>query len=357
MNIETLGWNPRIEGEYSAHATPGTQPARVARQDRESYVIYGAGGARRAVVAGALRQRAAGAADFPVVGDWVAARSGEGDGRAVIQFILPRRTLIARKAAGRGADAQPLAANVDSVLICCGADRDFNLRRVERYLSLALASGAAPVILLTKADACDDLPAKLEALEEIAVGAPVLAVSALDGRGIAELRAAVRPGKSAVLLGSSGVGKSTLINALLAREEMQTGAVRAHDGRGRHTTTHRQMLLIPGGGLLIDTPGMRELQLPADGADVGAAFDDITQLAAACRFRDCTHASEPGCAVLAAVESGALDAGRLESYRKQNAELAYLESRGDPAAAAAQRAKWRAIHKAARKWMRDKYRM
>lgn len=356
MNAEVLGWNERFDQHYLQFANEGMTAARVSRQDRDSYVIYAGGRALRAAVTGAFRQRAQRRGDFPVVGDWIAVRPLQTEPRATIHAVLPRMTAISRKAAGRGVDEQPIAANVDLVLICCGADRDFNLRRVERYLALAYASGASPAILLTKIDLADDAQRKREALEEIALGAPVINIGAPEGVGVEEARRMIAVGRTAVLLGSSGVGKSTLINALLVRDEMRIGHVRAHDGRGRHTTTHRQMLRVPGGGLIIDTPGMRELQLSADSADVAAAFDEIGALAAKCRFRDCTHRQEPGCAVLDAVQRGELDVSRLEGYHKQNAELKYLERRGDPAAEAAQRAKWKAIHKAARKWMREKYR-
>lgn len=337
-------------------------PARVAREDRESYIVYAAGRALRAQVAGALRHRAVSRIDFPAVGDWVAVAppvrgtASGGGGPAIIHGILPRSSMLMRRGAGNTGE-QLLAANVDTLLICCGLDHDFNLRRIERYLTFAYSGGVSPVVLLTKADLCESVENQVAEVEAIAGGAPVVALSNIDHRGVAEVAAFLPRGSTATLVGSSGVGKSSLINAILARDEMKIGAVRGHDSRGRHTTTHRQMLLIPGGGVIIDTPGMRELALLADADDVSASFDDIESLSASCRFRDCTHSSEPGCAVLNAVESGDMDPGRLESYRKQLRELAYFDRKGDPFAEAAERKRWKTIHKAAQQWMREKYRM
>lgn len=355
MNLEALGFNAYFEREFAKLAQTGWQPARVARQDRDSYVVYTAGRALRAIVRGALRHRAASMLDFPAVGDWLAIECVPHGALAPIHAILPRRSAITRRAAGTSGSAQIVAANVDTLLVCCGLDRDFNLRRIERYLTLASGSGVAPLVILTKADVCPDPLARVAQVEAVSGGAPVLALSSIDGRNVDAVRRAAPPGATAALLGSSGVGKSTLINRLLGRDELRIGAVRLGDGRGRHTTTHRQLLLLPGGGVLIDTPGLRELQLCADAADVGASFAEIELLAGACRFRDCTHVGEPGCAVRAAVESGELSAARLASYEKQQRELRYLERREDPVAASAEKARWKAVHKQARRWMRRKY--
>lgn len=357
MNLETLGWTEALAASFAPLATQGFSAARVAREDRESYIVYTGGRALRARVAGALRHRAGSRVDFPAVGDWVGlAADGGADGSAVIHAVLPRRSMLLRRAAGNAGE-QLLAANVDTLFICTGLDHDYNLRRIERYLAFAYSGGVAPVVVLTKADLCTNLDERQTEVEAVAAGAPVVFLSTVAPRGLDDIRRLAPPGTTATLVGSSGVGKSSLINALLERPELATAAVRRHDSRGRHTTTHRQMLLIPGGGLLIDTPGMRELALLADADDVDAGFDDIEALAANCRFRDCTHTREPGCAVRAAVARGALDPARLESRAKLLRELAYLDRRDDPIAAAEERRRWKIIHKSAQEWMRQKYRM
>jgi ribosome biogenesis GTPase len=353
--LETLGWNAHFAGLFEGFTASGLLPARVARQDRGGYVVYTAGRAHRATVRGALRFAAASKVELPAVGDWVAVSLARADSEATIDAVLPRRSVIQRGAAGSRTGAQVIAANVDVLLICCGLDRDFNLRRIERYLTVAYSGGVAPVVLLTKSDACNLVVQRVAETESVAMGVPVLAVSAVDGCGLDHVRSLAWPGRSAALVGSSGVGKSTLINALLGGHAMRTAAVRS-DGRGRHTTTHRQLLLIPGGGVIVDTPGMRELQLWGDEEDAVGAFADIAALAAGCRFRDCSHVGEPGCAVRIAADTGEIDASRLASYHKLQRELRWLETKEDPAAAAEQRARWRALHRAARAWYRDKHR-
>lgn len=329
-------------------------PARVAREDRASYVVYAAGRAMRAAVSGAFRYRAAVRADYPAVGDWVAVAPRTGDTAATIHAVLPRRSSVERKAAGPRIESQVVAANVDRLFICVGLDRDFNLRRIERYLTLAYNSGVSPAVLLTKADACDSVPDRVTRVAAVAVGAPVIALSVVDGRGLRDIGELIGPGVTTAMVGSSGVGKSSLLNALLGRAAMPVGAVRSHDGRGRHTTTRRELLLLPGGGVMIDTPGMRELGLWGESDGVETAFGEIEQLATTCRFRDCTHEHEPGCGVLAAVTRGELDEHRLASYRKQLAELRFQERKDDPALARAEKERWKALHKAAQKWLRQK---
>ncbi|MBI5865050.1 MAG: ribosome small subunit-dependent GTPase A [Planctomycetes bacterium] len=356
MELHQLGWNSHFESEFQRIPAAGKLlPARVAREDKTSYVVYSAGRALRATLRGALRHDADGRGDLPAVGDWVAVRPRIAEQAATIHAVLPRLSCVSRTAAGRRSDAQIVAANVDRLLICMGLDADFNPRRVERYLTLAHAGGVSPVVVLTKADLCESADSRRLTIEQLAAGAPVLVLCSLTGAGLDDLRPHLRTGLTAALVGSSGVGKSTLINALLGEERMATKAIREHDGRGRHTTTYRQLLLLPAGAILIDTPGMRELQLPADDAALEATFGEIDELAAACRFRDCSHESEPGCAVLAEVAAGRLDPQRLESWRKQAREVRYLETRDDPRAAAAEKARWKTIHKAARRWMEEKY--
>lgn len=343
MDLRQLGWTAAFHQDFALFEAEGLTPARVAREDKQSYVVYVECGPLRASVSGRLRNNAAGPADFPAVGDWVAIQARPAEQQATIHAVLPRRSMFSRHAAGEAARQQVLATNVDCVFLVSGLDGDFNPRRIERYLTLAWESGAAPVIVLNKADVCAELDARIREVEAIALGVPVLVVSACDGRGLAELRSHVGPGITAALLGSSGVGKSSLINSLLGEEQLRIGAVREDDSRGRHTTTHRELLLLPGGGIVIDTPGMRELQLWARDEAVEGAFGDIEQLARACRFRDCAHASEPGCAVRIAVARGVLARDRFESYLKLKRELRFAARREDVGLIRAERERWKPI--------------
>jgi ribosome biogenesis GTPase len=270
----------------------------------------------------------------PAVGDWVALRE------TTITGILPRRSAFIRKRAGFGSDEQVLAANVDTAFLLAGLDDDFSLRRLERYVTTAWDSGAEPVIVLTKADLCDDVGEALLQVETVAIGVPVVAISNVTGVGVDDVDARLRAGRTSVLLGSSGVGKSTLMNRLAGSELMRTRAVAA-DGTGRHTTTHRELVQLPGGALMIDTPGLRELQFWE--GDVSAAFEDIEALALECRFRDCAHASEPGCAVQAAVDDGTLALDRLRSWRKLQRELEAIAARTDRRLRAARKKRWKQI--------------
>ncbi|HLZ48736.1 MAG TPA: ribosome small subunit-dependent GTPase A, partial [Candidatus Limnocylindria bacterium] len=291
-SLDALGWDPTWDAVRATFAFPDCAPARVAVQHRGGYILY-APEETAAAVSGRLRHEARDAADFPAVGDWVLARDG------VIHAVLPRRSAFARKAVLDALEPQIAAANVDVVFVVESLEGGANLRRIERYLTVAYESGARPVVLLSKADLCPDVAAALRSAGEIAPGTPVGALSARTGEGLEVFDRYCGPGRTAVFLGPSGVGKTTLLNAL-SGQERPTAAVLA-DGRGRHTTTHRELVLVPRRGLVIDTPGMRELQLwDADGG-LGAVFADIEALARGCRFDDCAHASEPGCAVRAAI--------------------------------------------------------
>jgi ribosome biogenesis GTPase len=284
----------------------------------------------------------------------VAVRPAEAGRRAVVQAVLPRRTAFVRRAAGERTVAQVLAANVDTAFLVMGLDGDYNLRRIERALVLAWESGASPVVLLNKADVCDDVDRRRAETEAVAQGVPVRVLAAKAGQGLERLAPWLVPGQTVVLLGSSGVGKSTIVNRLLGREKQRTREVLAADQRGRHTTTHRELVVLPGGALLIDTPGLRELQLWSDdGAGLDAVFGDVHELASACRFTNCRHASEPGCAVRAAVEEGRLDPARLDSFRRLQAELRALEIREDPLKRRAERGRWKAIYKSLRHGKRE----
>lgn len=347
MQLSSLGWDSIYASSFETHRCNGLVPARVAADLGPLFRLLGEDGERLGEPSGRLRHSAVSRAELPAVGDWVAVSPQPGE-RAVIQAVLPRRTRFSRKTAGTTVEEQVLAANVDTVFLMCGLDGDFNPRRIERALLLAWESGAAPVVVLNKADVCEDVEARVRDVETVALGVPVIVVSAAEGSGLQALHAWLAPGRTVALLGSSGVGKSTLTNRLLGEERQATRAVREGDDRGRHTTTRRELIALPGGALLLDTPGLRELSLWAGDEGLRSAFDDVEELARDCGFRDCSHAREPRCAVRAAVDDGRLPRGRLASYFKLQAELRSLAVRQDKGAQADERRRWKAIHKAAR---------
>lgn len=348
--LHDLGWSDELDAEFEPHRLAGLAPARVAVEHRGAYDVYDAEGERQAQVAPKLRSAASGRADFPAVGDWVALADGD---PPLVHAVLPRRTAFSRKVAWAETDEQVVAANVDVVFLVTALGHDFNLRRLERYLVTAWESGAQPVVVLTKSDLADDVEGPVFEAQGVAFGVPVHAVSGVTGAGLDELRAHVAPGRTVALLGSSGVGKSTLVNRLAGRELLATAEIR-RDGRGRHTTTHRELVLLPGGGLVLDTPGMRELQLWESSEGLGEAFADVEELARRCRFTDCAHRTEPGCAIRGAIRSGSLDPERLASYEKLRRELHYLEIRLDKRARAEERKRWRQVHRDARARARAK---
>jgi ribosome biogenesis GTPase len=317
----------------------------VVAQDRDAYIISGTFGEVRARIAGALRHQAQSRSGLPVVGDWVEANGVEFGSTCTIAAVLPRQNLFARREIGGLHSQQPIAANIDRLFVTVALDRDFNLRRIERYLAAAAAGGVPVGLALTKADLCADLEAHVVAAGSVASSAPIVALCTLDGSGFDELIPFRGPDRTLAFAGSSGVGKSTLINRLLGEgERLATGAIRASDGRGQHTTTRRELLYLADGTAVIDTPGMRELAL-VDAVDgVASAFDDVSELATQCRFRDCSHESEPGCAV-----RDGLDPARLQSWRKLRLEAAFEERKVNPNAAAENRRRWKAIHVANRK--------
>jgi ribosome biogenesis GTPase / thiamine phosphate phosphatase len=331
-SLESIGWDAAWAAAFTSHAAHGLEPARVSAEHRDQYEILTVQGAVRAEITGRVRFDARDPIALPAVGDWVAIeRRAAADGdAATIHAVVPRRSQFVRRASGTELRAQTVAANVDVVFVATSLDADFSPRRLERYLSLGWESGSTPVVVLTKADECEERERMEGEALVVAVGAQVIVTSAVTGEGIEALREALAGTRTGALLGSSGVGKSTLINRLLGEERLKTASVREGDQKGRHTTTHRQLVAVPGGGLLIDTPGMRELQLWESGAGVAAAFDDVEAMAANCRFRDCTHTSEPECAVIAAVSDGTLSADRLESWHKLQRELAHLQRKIDP---------------------------
>lgn len=325
--LAELGWTPELDLSFSGHHAAGRRPARILVEHQRSYTIRTADGEGTAAVSGRYRFETRGPEDFPAVGDWVAIDGALGPEAATIHALLPRRSAFTRLAAGPRADAQVVAANVDVILIAMGLDGDFNLRRLERYLAVGWSSGAMPVVVLTKADRCPDIEGHVVAVTAVAPGVPVLAISAITGFGMETLAEHLGPGRTAAVLGSSGVGKSTLVNALLGADAFATAEVRPGDDRGRHTTSHRELVLLPGGACIVDTPGMRELGLMGGGEGLGDAFADIDEIASACRFSDCRHDREPGCAVAAAIHDGRLDPARLDARRKLEREAASTEAR------------------------------
>jgi len=332
-DLGELGWCAGL----AENLEPGHQPGRVTAAHRAAFDVQTAADVVRARLPGRLVHEAVDVA----VGDWVGLRDG------LIRSVLPRRSAIVRNAAGKATRAQTLAANVDVAFVLSSLGPDLEPRRIERYLVTIWESGASPEIVLTKADRLDDPWELVAEVEAVALGVPVHVVSAVTGRGCDALRVRIQPGKTAVLLGSSGVGKSTLVNRFAGRELMPVNDTRADDDEGRHTTTHRELIRLPGGGLVIDTPGLRELQL-WDASGIDAAFADVEELAGGCRFGDCSHTREPGCAVLAAVDDGTMPAERLGSWRKLQKELRQVAMRHDHLLRKEETRKWKQIAKEGR---------
>jgi ribosome biogenesis GTPase / thiamine phosphate phosphatase len=351
--LDHFGWSPTVAAAFEPFTANGLGPARVVAEDRGSYLVATEAGEARAQVGGRFRYDAGDdPAAFPAVGDWVAV---DGAGSGVIHGVVPRKTAIVRLAPGRRTVAQVVGANVDVVFVVASLNQDLNLRRLERYLAVAWESGAEPVVVLSKADLADDPAGSITEVDRVAVGVRMITASAVDGRGVGALRAMIEPGATVAFIGSSGVGKSTLLNMLAGDEVAAVSEIREDDARGRHTTTRRQLHRLPEGGLVLDTPGMRELA-PWD-ADAGLerSFADIEALAATCRFNDCAHDGEPGCGVTAAIADGDLAASRFEGWRKLEREARHLERRVDALARTEEKRRWKAIHKSVGKHMELKY--
>jgi ribosome biogenesis GTPase / thiamine phosphate phosphatase len=340
MFLEQIGADAHIRELFALYAAQGLELGRISFAAHEQYRIYLEDGEYEAVPAGRLRYEAI----LPAVGDWVAARQVDPK-LALIEAVLPRRTKFSRRIAGRTVAEQVIAANVDLAVIVCGLDGDFNVRRMERYLVLARESGGDALIVLNKSDLCDAVAERLEQVAVVAQRVPHLAMSARES--VRELRSVIR-GRTVAFLGSSGVGKSTIVNVLIGEQSQAVLPVRESDSRGRHTTTSRMLIPLPGGGAIIDNPGMRELQLWATEDSLDAVFDDVAALASQCRFRDCTHTNEPDCAIQSALFRGEIESARWRSYCKLQAELRHDLVQQDALAKAAVKAKWKAIHKAMR---------
>ena len=337
MNLNELGWHPFYESLFGQYKEDGLVPARVSCEQKNLYQVIGETGELRAEVTGRMMHRARSRADYPVVGDWVAIEPRVEEGRATIVAVLPRRSNFSRKAvlsggnpdSGGKTDEQILAANVDTVFLVSGLDGNYNLRRIERYVTVAWDSGATPVIILNKADLCDEVDNRIDEVGEIAFGVPVHPISATKKEGFEVFDDYLQIGQTVVFLGSSGVGKSTIINSLFGSERMKTQESREDDSRGRHTTTNRELIVLPGRGVVIDTPGMREISPYGDDEGLERTFGDIEALASSCRFADCRHNGEPGCAIQRALEDGSLDRGRYDNYIKLLKEQASLALRKD----------------------------
>jgi ribosome biogenesis GTPase len=349
FELHDLGWDAEWARAFAPHAAAGLVPARVAIEYNYIYRLYAEAGEWQAQHAGRLRHQAEGRENMSAVGDWVAVLPTPGEAAATIEAVLPRRSRFSRKVAGETTEEQIVAANIDTVFLVMGLDGDYNPRRLERYLLMAYESGARPVVLLNKSDVADHLPADLDEIARIAVGIPVHAISARTRSGIEVIESYLGPGRTGALLGSSGVGKSTIVNALMGDEKLKTQDVRASDSRGRHTTRHRHLILLGSRGLLIDTPGMRELQLWTQSESARETFEDVETLAASCHFTDCRHREEPRCAVKQAIADGTLDAGRLENYHKLQDEMRSLDVRKDARAQIDEKRKMKTVSQSLKK--------
>ena len=342
-DLTTFGWDEFFEANFKTYAGSGYASGRVALEHKNLFRVYTQHGEVLAEISGKLRHEAVNRSDLPAVGDWVVIRSrAEGD-RVMIHAVLPRRTSFVRKIAGSRTEEQIVGANIDTVFLLTSLNQDFSLRRLERYLIIAWESGANPIIILSKSDLCERLADRIDEVQAVAHSVPVHAISVVTGRGIDDIAQYFRPGQTVALLGSSGVGKSTLINRLMGDEHLKVQTVREHDDRGRHTTTHRELILLPGGGLVLDTPGMRELQLWDGDESLQLVFEEIEALAGKCFFSDCRHQDEPRCAVREALGAGTIDNGRYESYEKIQKELKYQARRKDKLSEIVEKKKWKKL--------------
>lgn len=353
LNIKELGFTQFFEDQLSTLIKEKKYekcvPARVCLEHKHAYRVASETGEWLASVSGLYAYEAFHRAEFPAVGDWVLVEKMDGEDRAIIHKLLNRKSQFSRKIAGQEIEEQLVAANVDFVLLVMSLNADFNVRRLERYLVAAWDSGATPIIVLTKADLCEDADSYLREAQAVAMGVEIFVASSYTGEGIEKIRSLFMEGVTGALLGSSGAGKSTLTNALYGDEKMEVSDIREDDAKGRHTTTHRELVLLPGGGCLIDTPGMRELQLWDQGESLSSSFQDVEGFASNCRYRDCSHKSEPGCAVLDAIDNGEIERSRLQSYFKLQKELAFLERKTNTQAKLAEQRKWKQISKGQKK--------
>ncbi|MEE8578049.1 MAG: ribosome small subunit-dependent GTPase A [candidate division Zixibacteria bacterium] len=341
MDLHTIGWDKFFSDQFAEFHAQGLIPARVAAEHRDRYIVWCEAGEMTAEVSGRFSHTAISRADYPSVGDWVALAARPKEGAGTIQALLKRKSSFARRAVlGGKTDKQVLATNVDTVFLVSGLDNEFNVERIRRYVTAAFDSGAMPVVLLNKADICDNIDECLSEVEAMQPGIVVYTLSAVEGTGLEVIDSYLQPGSTVAFLGSSGVGKSTIINALTGQQTMATGAVREDDSRGRHTTTHRELFRLKSGAMAIDTPGMREFEIFAENETFDEVYSDVNELIIACRFADCQHETEPGCAIQFALRDGSLDRKRYESFLKLGREKAHLERRSDVATRRRESREW-----------------
>ncbi|HYP28421.1 MAG TPA: ribosome small subunit-dependent GTPase A [Blastocatellia bacterium] len=348
-NLDVYGWSDFFKDAFDLFEKRGLEPARVALQHNHIYRLYSERGELDATTTGKMRHEAVTQSELPAVGDWVAMRFRAEEGKATIHHVLPRKSRFIRKAAGQRSEEQIVGANIDTIFLVTALNNDYNVRRIERYLAAAWESGAEPVIILSKADLCADVGEKVEEVQAVAYGVPIHVISSKANQGLEPLDSYFSAGRTVALLGSSGVGKSTLINRLVGSDVQKVKEVREHDDRGRHATTNRELILLPQGGLVLDTPGMRELHLWDAESGVQGVFEDIESLAESCRFRDCSHENEPGCAVREALSEGSLDEARLENYRKLQQEMEFLELKREFNASVVEKKRFKKMMQAVRK--------
>lgn len=343
--IKSLGWNSFYQDKLSNRVEKDLIPARVAVENKNNFILYTEYGEIPGEVSGRLLFTSDNTSSLPKVGDWVLVDLYDNNTLAIINEVMPRRTKLSRKVAGNKSDEQIIASNIDTIFIVQSADETFNLNRIERYLVAVKNSGANPVVLLSKSDLCDDVEGYIESTKNSAHTVDVFAISVKDTNSIEVISTIISEGETIALIGPSGVGKSTLINELIGEERQSVNEVRLGDSKGKHTTTKRELIMLPGGGLIIDTPGMREFQLWSDDVSLNSAFPEIDSLSEDCKYKDCSHIHEAGCAVLDAVNRGIIKAKRYANYLKMRKELTYLENRINESARSVEKKKWKSIHK------------